>query len=278
MPGHHPIFQKFSRWQGTAPPGYRINFLGVKTRNAYFTQWGSARRSTTDYPDFDEEYFEWIDVLEAVAQAEGRFTMLELGAGFGCWLANAAAALQQSKKLPYTLVGVEAEPTHFQWMIEHLRSNEVDLSRCQLVQAAVTAFDGRVGFHVGQTVHGGPANWYGQSVGGPVEVNAVSLSALLRPFDRVDLVDLDVQGIEFEVLQAAAEAIDKKVKRLHIATHTREIEAALRSLFQGLSWTSVHDYPCADQQPVQNHATDWGIIGFQDGVQSWVNPKMETTE
>lgn len=56
----------------------------------------------------------------------------------------------------------------------------------------------------------------------------------------------------------------------------RAIEADVRSLFEGLAWTKVHDFACADQQPSQKHATEWGIIGFQDGVQSWTNPKTGT--
>lgn len=38
---------------------------------------------TTTLPAFDEEYFEWIDLLEAVTEATGEFTMIELGAGWG---------------------------------------------------------------------------------------------------------------------------------------------------------------------------------------------------
>jgi hypothetical protein len=40
----------------------------------------------TDYPVFDEEYFEWIDLLQTLNAAEERFTMLELGrAGAAVW-------------------------------------------------------------------------------------------------------------------------------------------------------------------------------------------------
>ena len=38
------------------------------------------------YPDFCEEYFEWIDVLESVLAADQQFVMIELGAGYGRWL------------------------------------------------------------------------------------------------------------------------------------------------------------------------------------------------
>ncbi len=263
------MFYRFQPVHRGAPAGFRVNFLGVRTREAFFTQWGDRRRSTTDYPHFDEEYFEWIDLLEAVTQAEGQFTMLELGAGFGYWLANAAAALKQSGNLPYTLIGVEAEPTHFGWMKENLTENQVDLSRCQLIEAAVADRDGAIGFHVGETPHGGPANWYGQKIGGPTEVRAVSLNTLLSPLDKVDLIDLDVEGAELQILEAAGAEVDTKVKRVHIETHSHEVEAGLRHLFTGLGWVNLRDYPCQGEAE-----TEWGRVAFQGGVQSWVNPKF----
>ena len=48
-------------------------------------------------------------MLEAVAEARGTFVMMELGAGYGRWLARAAAAVEQIAELSYKLIGVEAE-------------------------------------------------------------------------------------------------------------------------------------------------------------------------
>ena len=36
-------------------------------------------------PPIDEEYFEWVDLLESVRDARGAYTMMELGAGYGRW-------------------------------------------------------------------------------------------------------------------------------------------------------------------------------------------------
>lgn len=101
------------------------------------------------------------------------------------------------------------------------------------------------------------------------KVKAVNLSELLGTLDRVDLIDLDVQGAELIVLKAAAEQLDRKVKRVHIGTHSTEIEAGLRRLFDDLGWKSVHDYPLGSES-----VTPWGTIKFQDGVQSWINSKL----
>jgi len=281
---HHHVFSKFDCWKGYVGPGFSANFLHVRTRS-YFAGWEDlgGQFVATELPAFDEEYFEWIDLLEAVTTARGQFKMIELGAGWGRWLANAVAALRQANDLPYTLIGVEPEPTHFRWMREHLKTNAVDLSRCQLIRAAVSRRDGTLWFYVGR-----PATWYGQAIAAnPLawierlrgvlakaevrvkKVRSISLRTLLGPLDRVDLIDLDVQGAEADVLESAAEELDGKVKRVHIGTHGTEIEARLRRLFQGLGWQQLNDYPSGSQSD-----TPWGVISFQDGVQSWTNPRL----
>src|SRR5437868_2856291 len=132
---HHPVFSHFRRWEGPGEAGYDVSFLGAKIADKY---WSASRRDSTvpelvkpALPCFDEEYFEWIDLLEAVRGARDEFVMVELGAGYGRWLANAVAALRCSSGVPYLLVGVEAEPTHYLWLREHLEANGVDLSRCR---------------------------------------------------------------------------------------------------------------------------------------------------
>jgi hypothetical protein len=122
---------------------------------------------------------------------------------------------------------------------------------------------------VGETPHGGPADWYGQRIGGPTAVEAVSLNALLSPLDKVDLIDLDVEGAEQQILEAAHAQVDAKVKRVHIETHSHEVESGLRSLFTELRWVNLRDYPCQSETE-----TEWGRVTFQGGVQSWVNPRL----
>ena len=285
---HHPVLGRFGRWEGEIEPGYFANFLGVKTRTDYVSA-GEAPVSDRAIakpalPDFNEEYCEWIDLLEAVEEAPGEFAMIELGAGYGRWTANAAAALRTRNRLSPRFVAVEAEPTHFRWLREHLACNGVDLSRCTLCEAAVAARDGELWFHVGN-----PAQWYGQAIarrnwrekllrlfgrrpppsGGQdiKKVRALSLASLLDPLRRVDLIDMDVQGAELEVLESAAPHLHK-VRRLHIGTHGTEIEAGLRALFQRLGWRNRNDYPCGRESE-----TDYGRITFQDGVQTWINPR-----
>jgi len=247
-----------------------VDFLGTRSRTDYFTLLNpepNARQENPVYPAFDEEYFEWVDLLEAVAAAKGHFTMLELGAGWGRWTARGAAAADQLG-VPYTLVAVEAEPTHFRWLTESLKENGVRLEVCRLLQAAVTAKDGTVGFQVGDATAS-----YGQSIGGPVEISAVSLATLIEPLERVDLIDMDVQGAELEILQASRECLQRKVRRIHVETHSWSLHRDVKAVFAELGWRRhcLFEGNTGDK-------TAFGRINFQGGVQSWLNPALHTQD
>ena len=69
----HPVFAHFPIYSGVAEPGFAIDFLGAKTRHEFLSgAVASAGEVTTRHPPLDEEYFEWIDVLESVCLAQGR--------------------------------------------------------------------------------------------------------------------------------------------------------------------------------------------------------------
>ncbi len=267
--GHHRVFSLF-KCSVDKPDRYWLHdFLGVRTRGSFFGQLENF--GVPSYPGYDEEYFEWIDVLEAASTSSDRFVMLELGAGWGRWLVRAAIALGKINPIPCLLIGVEAEPDHFKWMKQHFKDNGINPDSHQFIEAAVSDKDGCVMFHTGQ-----PAEWYGQAIAVNMEpsssikeVRSVGLNTLLFSLDEVDLIDLDVQGAELLVLSAASSELDRKVKRVHIGTHSPQVEKGLRDLFGRMGWISIYDFPCGCTS-----LTQYGEINFQDGVQSWINPKL----
>jgi len=298
---HHRVFSRFAIFTGEAQNNFEIDFLGCKIRHEF---WFSSLRTGVpqrSYPPFDEEYFEWIDLLESVVQARKTYTMVELGAGFGRWSARAANAIRQHNGLPFHLVPVEAEPTHFAWLSQHLADNGIAPEDHTLIHAAVTDQPGEVLFYVGMPglIENAANEWYGQSIikdhekpkirftdskgshlvehqsgWRSVSVRAIPLSAVLADLDRVDLVDMDVQGEEYKVVAAAIHEITAKVQRLHIGTHGHDIEQELRRLLSAFKWKCSADYPCCTVS-----STPWGPISFQDGVQSWINSELrEETE
>ena len=303
----HEVFSRFRQFSGEVPSGFHVDFLGTQVSHEFVAGLDGtgpcpAARTVQNhaYPPFDEEYFEWVDLLESVVAAKGSYTMIELGAGFGRWAVRAAfAARQYNPKLRCHVIAVEAEPTVFGWMKKHFRHNGIKPRWHTLLHAAVTNEPGKVEFCIGGP-RGGPYDrppnaWYGQFLAKgnkafgesrpngkycgfkvllhgsgwrSIRVPGVSLGTILKKLDRVDLIDMDIERQELSALTPVAAELDAKVKRLHIGTHSQEIEAGLRQLL------SAHGWQChADYSQFSTSETPWGPISFENGVQSWVNPR-----
>jgi hypothetical protein len=75
-------------------------YIGDRVRDD-IVAWEDKRTeltATPDLPPFDYEYFEWVDLLQAVKEAENTFTIVEVGAGYGRWSSRAALAARQLGK------------------------------------------------------------------------------------------------------------------------------------------------------------------------------------
>jgi len=210
------------------------------------------------------------------------------------------AAHQYNPGLRTHVIAVEAEPAMFGWMKEHFRNNGLKPRWHTLLHGAVSEAPGPVPFCIGGPRGGEfdrPLNaWYGQFIarGNPafgesrqdgrycglkvhlhksgwrsIDVRSISLRTLLPKVKRVDLIDLDIEGQELDVLSAACGELDLKVRRLHIGTHGSEIEAGLRNLLCSHGWRCRADYAHG-----ATSETPWGPIFFDNGVQTWVNPRL----
>ena len=302
---HHHVFSHFRPYTGELPPNCDLDFLGtlvpLEFMQGLFPLITYTRKVEKFYVHNDEEYFEWVDLLESVVAASGTYTMIDLGAGYGRWSVRAAyAAKQYNPKLRCRLIAVEPEPTVYGWMRKHFSNHGVGRWRHKLIHAAVSEQPGKVHFYIGGP-RGGPFDrppsaWYGQfltkdydlknpakrdgnyagfnvylheSGWRSIRVPSISLRTILKKLDRVDFITLDIEGQELPTLTAAIAGVDAKVKRLHIGTHGVEIEAGLRQLLSDHGWRCLADYSLQ-----QTSETPWGVISFDNGVQSWVNPRL----
>jgi FkbM family methyltransferase len=305
---HHPAIRAvelITRWQ---PASIVVDFIGSSTRRSFCAGMPDHDLAERDqhvapqYPDFDNEYFEWVDLIESVEEAGESFIMMELGAGFGRWSVRGALATRRKPGCRFTCIAVEAEPRHFQWMLDHFRDNGVEPHEHDLIWAAVDTRSGFTPFEVGKA-----DGWYGQQLipikkmstplppartrrrlkarsylGRPPVMSAeervlawvpcVTLTELLQPYPRVDLLDLDIQGAEVAVLRSAMESLQRRVRRVHVGTHSAQIEEDLRQLFGEQGWEKLNDYPCQSRV-----STPYGEIAFGDGVQTWLNPMRRRT-
>jgi len=320
---HHEVFKKFKPYTGMGRKGYAINFLGTLTDVAHICPVSLVPRKLQDsdaetnericiqtqYPEFREDYFEWISVLESVAQADKDYVAVELGAGIGPHLVNAAIAVKSyhGSIFPVKLVGVEGEPTTYTWMRKHFRDNGINPDDHLLIEAVASKQDGYILFEVGlpqgygsyvvtpwhlilkplkevyrfikrarKRIKGERCDardyWTGKNGLGfyNKKTRSISLNAILTDLDKVDLIHLDIKGEEYRVLRAAVDQLCKKVKRVHIGTHNRYVERQLYRLFTGRKWKCVFNFPGNGKR-----LTPFGKIAFADGVQCWVNTQID---
>jgi FkbM family methyltransferase len=278
------VFEGLKTFEGPPPEGWIVDFLGIRTQWKFVDgHWPhtaavvSSMWQQTPAPKVNGlEYFEWLDLLHAVQDARDRFVMVELGAGYGRWAVRAARLLERVNPMPFTLMAAEAEPTHFEWLKEHLRDNGIDPEQHHLVCAPVAASDAPVHFLVGE-----PSKCYGQAIVAQPDATAegtqaktmagIPLVSLLERYPIVDLIDLDIQGAELDVLSAAVDVLDARVKRLQVGTHSRAIEDGLRSLFTAHGWQLQHDFAMGAKYRAEGLEQE---LDGGDGVQTWINPRL----
>lgn len=291
--GHSIYFEKFPPRQIEVPPGFATDFIG----NQWPVRFGldeSPGTYETAIPAVNEEYFEYLDIFEAVADARGSFTMHEWGAGFARWSGVGVRAARECGIEDIRIACVEADPFHLAHSIENMWSLGIRDERLGLYPFAVAGESRMDLFVIGQpedreTSH----QWFGQAlndmgeyapngrfyhglpeVQNPLGFRAIEIavepgSLILQDYDFIDLIDMDIQGAEADAVEESLAGLSAKVRRLHIGTHNREVEARLRSCLEGSGWILLRDLPA--------HArtnTAFGEVECVDGIQAWFNPRF----
>ena len=101
-------------------------------------------------------------------------------------------------------------------------------------------------------------------------VRTRTLASQIGGLKTVTLLDFDVQGSEFEIIEASIHEIDLKVKMMHISTHSLELETKLKRLLKPHGWTLLREF--AANSEVEDEK--FGNLKFRDGNQSWVNSRL----
>ena len=110
-----------------------------------------------------------------------------------------------------------------------------------------------------------------------IDVPCYSLDSLLDKVSLVDFMHMDIQGSEFDVLSCAIEMLNKKVKKIHIGTHSPDVEPTkgrdmdflIHALFQDHGWQIINRIAPLSRKKYNGYTVD-----FVDGVQTWNNPKL----
>lgn len=308
--GHHVIFEKFERTTPRSDERYDYNFMGACIAHEFerdliesnpnfdrATAKGlkaSGRSTLTDadptYPFKDsEDYFEWIDLLTAIDRAETQFTMIEIGAGYGRWIANAAAAIKRhkTKRLRPKLTALESDKTRFEMMTRNCANNGIAETDIQLMRRACTPDGNPLFMHASDSY--GNNVWHDPKFasyfeGKPTDsmdftdgfgrkftvqkALAVRLESLLT--EPVDFIDMDIQGAELDVIFSSMNAMDEFVKLIHVGCHSLAIDSRLAHIFHLHGWRPRRIFSSGSV-----NETPYGKFQFIDGIQSWENPNFD---
>jgi FkbM family methyltransferase len=256
-----------------------------------------------------EAWFEVADWLVSAHEARQHYVAISLGAAFGHQLVGAWKALQAINPLPSRLVAVEPVPQNCTWMRSHMATNGINPDDHCIIQAALGPDNEPILFPVGAagtglnsavTVnsaelrrtyadllrHGGYSERVldnilqynstgithdlGLGYTGELKfVSTVTLRDVLSPFDRVDLLEVDIQQSEMMVFPPCMDFVNRRVRRVHVGTHGREAHNLLRALFYAAGWEIVFDYA-----PDSRHITERGPLELGDGILTARNPAV----
>lgn len=259
---------------------------------------------------YRSEDFEYVALARAIGEARTQpFRLIEVGAGWAPW-AVAGLVQARFQGFPALAIAVEADSRKCQWAQQHAIDNGfnpvlIDVKAKRIEERLETEVSGlspdghhlviirAAGWHETTTVSFpdtdiedmGAAVWTlpGTDVdyrGAHVrhkDVPAISLAALTRTIrlfaadnGTVDLLHVDVQGVEFDLLEKVAGPVQDSTRLMAVGTHNRLSEGQLQHFFLSRGWGLLIDKPCKSHFTM-THPT---LSGFtqQDGMQLYENP------
>jgi hypothetical protein len=233
------LVSKFRPYNGPVESDSFRNFLGVRTRCQYlpatYQSWAGKMQGLPvgRYSDGIHDAAEWCGVLSAVLEAKDQIVGVELGAGWGPWLVCATVAARQKGIARQFLVAVEAEPRNIAFIRTHFLDNGITPSDHMIIEAMCSA------------------------------TGSFNLSKLVLDLPIVDFIHVDIQGSELEVIEPALFTLNRRVRRLIVGTHGRELDGKMFALMSKSGWMLEHEKVSV------HRSSDLALI--EDGAQVWRN-------
>jgi FkbM family methyltransferase len=290
---HRRDLQLFFRFDtsGVRPtPGFITDWIGSRVRLT--SLWRSAAREGVDRViqplpipgDYHAEAVEWIGVLKAVLAAENSFSVMELGAGFGPWLAASCAAARARGIEDLHLCGVEGEPGRFALLQQNMEDNQLSGADIALHSGAIGVERGWARWpRVARPTEGGgrplrqdndeDRKYYSKfpPVKEFIDVEIIPLGNLLNDRELWDLVHIDIQGTEAELSEGCIGELSERARYVVVGTHARWIEGELMKIFLNAGWILENEKPAKLRTEAY---TELNYDCYIDGTQVWRNPRL----
>lgn len=263
-------------------PGYVVNFLGVLTEPSIYPPMLTGLVGQVESPpipaNWHADMAEWAAVLRAVDLAGPQFRIIELGCAWGCWMCSAGkAALRTGRDVH--LIGVEGDDKFVALAEKQMAVNGFVPAQYTIhrgIAAAVdgTALfprqaDGAVGFGSAPVFNASRELQEAATASGSHDVlDMIALDRIMEPYDRIDLLHIDIQGGEAELIDKAFPAIAEKVAYVFVGTHSRQIEGQIFDKM--LSGGFVLEI----ERAAILSLTEATPVVLYDGVQAWRNTRF----
>jgi FkbM family methyltransferase len=279
------LFSRFDTSHVRPSPGFVPDWIGSRVRLA--SLWDGlegANGTVQGLPipcDYHAEAVEWIGTLKAVLEARSSFSVMELGAGHGPWLAASCAAARSRGLKELHLCGVEADPGRFALLQQNMADNNLLDLNTTLVQGAIRVEPGRARWprildprnHSGarplRESNADDAAYLARRYTEMIDVQIVALTPLLQQRPLWDLVHIDIQGTEDELCRGCQSELLARARYLVIGTHSRKLDADLMEIMSSAGWRLEHEKPT---RIVCNPDTRLPKTR-SDGTQVWRNPQ-----
>jgi FkbM family methyltransferase len=285
---------RFEQKQAPTRPGYITDFLGLQTRAEFLGRASHFEGRIDGLPVAGDAHCspaEWIAGLRGVELGSDDFVCVELGAGWGAWMAilSRAARLRGAKRT--LAIGCEADTMHCRMIREHLAHNGLTARDYRLFEGAVGPRRGVAIFpqcensrddwglrpvfcrteREAEAIVADPqshADYRGFTFKGFQRVSCYTLADLLEGVNHVDVMHIDIQGGEFELIEQNLQLLQRRVGYLAIGTHGRAIEGQLIATLSAANWVLEVEEPCSFDiaQP--------GFPPLVDGMQGWRNQTL----
>ena len=279
------IIRAHENSQRTAKAGHLVNFLGVALNIGFvplLSDHGGLVEGLPIPANWHAEMAEFAAALRAVDLAKGRFTMIELGCGWGCWMNNTGVAARR-RGLDVHLIGVEGDEGHIGFAQEALRTNGIDETDYTLWRGIAGAKSGSALFPK-QDLSG--EDWGLEpkfdltpiaraellATGRYDELPVLALDDITRGQAQISLLHMDIQGGEADFVRDCLTTLCAKVAYLVIGTHSRSIEGRLMADLSAAGWV------LEVERPSDFSITPSGPVTTVDGIQGWRNPHLAPLE
>ena len=285
--GDEVLLSRYADENAQPLEGYYTDFTGVRTSpTALSGLRDRIGKVIKDLPFPDDSVhaptIEYCSLYHVIEHSKDTFTMFELGAGWGPWMAYAAQACKVRGITNINVIGIEGETNKIPLIKEHLyingfRSNNEELSQhhegvfSKIINGIVDIEDGIVDFPEVDVDSYDATILETTSIKANkmLTLPAFSIETLLADYDKVDFVHFDIQGHEYSVIKSAIAALTSKVRFMCIGTHSRKIEGDLIELLSEKGWQLLREFPCLFNKDCKSES----LIDrtFFDGTQFWQN-------